>query len=249
MSHFVEKPLFWVFGASRGIGLACTKKLLTLGYRVKGLGRTKPSLEDPCFDFEPLDLLKTKEIEPFLRKKKEELSKLEGVLLNAGLPLLGNVEEYSYQSIEKVFLVNLLAPILLVKGILPFLKKQKKAHIIAILSEAALAAKKKGSVYTASKMGLKGFLQSMQEETKNSSVNINLIYPGVVKTSFFEETFYAPEETSLEAKEIAELLPIIVSQKIGSYIPEISLFPKKGRVFFKKKERPFVDTLLQKEDL
>ncbi len=246
MSHSIEKrPSFWVFGASKGIGLFCSKKLLKLGYEVVGFSRTKPSCIDPFFHWERVDLFQTKELESFLKKQLQIHAHPMGLILNAGRGILGNIEEYSYENIEKTLSLNLLVPILVVKMLLPILKKQERAHIIGIISEAGLIARKRGSVYCSSKFGLKGFLEAMQEETKNSSLHINLIYPGICKTSFFDFLDFMPEGNCLDPEEVAELLPWILSQRPGSFIPAVQLFPKKGRLI--RKERASVDVLASNE--
>ncbi len=214
-----------ITGASRGIGKATSDLLLEEGHEVWGIARTIESTH-PRFHPHEIDL---SDLE-FLPKKLSLFTHVDTIICNVGKGLFGNLEELSFSQIRSILDLNFLSHAYLIKELLPHLKKQARADIIFIGSEAGLAGKRKGSIYCASKFAIRGFAQSLREECSTSSVRVSLIQPGVVRTSFFDPLSFAPGDDSTHAilpTDIAEIIRTILEMRPETVLNEIILSPKK----------------------
>lgn len=215
-----------ITGASSGIGLAITKKLLAAEHEVWGISRNPQKREHERFhpyalDLSDLDALPD-QLEPFLD--------VNAVVCNVGRGQFGNLEEFSYEQIRSLMDLNFLSHVFLIKKLLPHLKKQERSDIIFIGSEASLAGKQKGSIYCASKFALRGFAQSLREECSRSSVHVSMVQPGMVRTPFYDTLGFQPGEDETQAilpEDIAEMVELILKMRTGTVCDEIVLNPMK----------------------
>ena len=118
---------------------------------------------------------------------------------------------------------------------LPHFKTKNRGDVIFIGSEAALEGGKKGSLYCATKFGLRGFSQSIRQESANKNIRVTLINPGMVRTSFFDDLNFQPgddEENAIEPTDIADIIINILSMRSGTVVDEINLTPQKKVISF-----------------
>ena len=66
--------------------------------------------------------------------------------------------------------------------------------MVLIGSEAALAGGARGAVYSATKFALRGFCQSLRQESAAAGIRVTLINPGMVRTDFFDQLDFEPGE-------------------------------------------------------
>ncbi|MEM1283733.1 MAG: SDR family oxidoreductase, partial [Chlamydiota bacterium] len=183
-----------VTGASRGIGSAITDRLTKSGCKVVGIARSfnESHKELPRFTPYSLDLSVVDNLPESLKSLAKKHSGVDTLICNAGQGLFGNLEELSYEQIQQLMNINFLSHVYLVKAFLPQMKQAKKGNIILIGSEAALAGRRQGSIYCASKFALRGFTQALREECASSGIRVTLINPGMVQTSFFDDLHFSP---------------------------------------------------------
>ncbi|MCB1106895.1 MAG: SDR family oxidoreductase [Chlamydiia bacterium] len=221
-----------ITGASRGIGKATSDRLLKSGHEVWGIARTDAIESHPRFHPHSIDLSKVET----LPNKLSPFTGVDTVICNVGKGHFGNLEELSYSQIHSLIDLNFFSHVYLIKELLPHLKKKPQADIIFIGSEAALAGKRKGSIYCASKFALRGFAQSLREECSTSSVRVSLIQPGMVRTPFYDPLSFTPGEDPSHAilpEDIAEMVDMILKMRHETVFDEVILSPKK-RVVQKK---------------
>ena len=166
-----------VTGCSTGFGFALTKFYLEKGYKVFGISRTKPEIEDENFTFKSFNLANTSEIKSELSEFIINIKKLDIVYLNAGI--LGEIKsaiELSTDELKEVYELNVYAN----KELLDILATIEVNTIIGISSGAA----KNGSVgwagYSLSKAGLNMLLNLYAKEMP--STKLLAVAPGVIKT-------------------------------------------------------------------
>ncbi len=221
----------FITGASSGIGYAIATKLLENNEQVVGASRRDPKREDPNYSHFPLDLNAS-----FDEKKiAKQFFDIDALILSAGMAHFGFLEQLSAKKMEELLRVNFLSQALLIKGFLPMLKK-KKSDLILIGSECALAGKKRASIYAASKFAFRGFMQSLQDECEKSSVRISILQPGLVKTPFYSEEAFLPDENSLNPEDIAEMVTWILQHPERVHLPEMVVAPKKSNVIWAEKK-------------
>lgn len=231
-----------VSGASRGIGLAISQSLLQMGYHVVGLARnfsSCPLNQSSSFTSYEVDLSKVAQLPKFFKQLSKEHSDTQTIICNAGQGLFGHLEQYSCDSIRSTMDLNFLSHAYLAREFLPLLKKKEQAFLIMIGSEAALAGKKRGSIYCASKFALRGFAQALREECASSSVQVSLIHPGMTKTDFFQDLDFSPGSSPLEhltSEDVSQTVCNILESRPGCLYEEISISPQK-KVFKPQKKK------------
>ena len=214
-----------VTGASGGIGLALSKRLLALGFSVTGISRSidQTTLDHPNFKALRCDLSDEKQT-----LKLAEVLKKENIfiLINcAGFGKFAPHEELSLKTISQMSFLNLTAPMLLTNATLRSLKKNG-GYLININSIEALRASKFAGVYSATKAGLKAFSDSLFEETRKSDLSITNINPDMTQSGFYDELHFDVSENENEkllATDIADALEHILSMRKGAVVTDYTV--------------------------
>jgi NADP-dependent 3-hydroxy acid dehydrogenase YdfG len=139
--------VWYVTGASQGLGLILVKKLLNSGYRVAATSRDALALNQAVglIDKErflslTVDLINQDSIDESIKQTLTAFGRIDVVVNNAGYGMTGTVEEIAEQEIRNIFNVNVLATINVVKGILPIMRSQKSGYIEIPLTITRLPA-------------------------------------------------------------------------------------------------------------
>ena len=226
-----------VTGSSDGIGRSITLSLLNSGAKVIGLARdhSKFNPETKNYIKYKTDFSNEGILLNTIAKIIKDHKDLDCLVSNAGFGKFGTLETFSTKEINDFIFTNLTSHMILTNKILPHLKKIRKGNIIFIGSESALKGGKNGSLYSAAKFGLRGFSQSIREESCSKNIHVSLINPGMVRTSFFNNLDFMPGEdksNAIEPDDIGKIIIDILSTRNGSVIEEINLSPLKKVIKF-----------------
>ena len=226
-----------VTGSSDGIGRSITLSLLNSGAKVIGLARNhlKFNPETKNYIKYKTDFSNEEILLDTIAKIIKDHKDLDCLVSNAGFGKFGTLETFSTKEINDFIFTNLTSHMILTNKILPHLKKIRKGNIIFIGSESALKGGKNGSLYSAAKFGLRGFSQSIREESCSKNIHVSLINPGMVRTSFFNNLDFMPGEdksNAIEPDDIGKIIIDILSTRNGSVIEEINLSPLKKVIKF-----------------
>ena len=226
-----------VTGSSNGIGRSITLSLLKSGAKVIGLARdhSKFNPETKNYIKYKTDFSNEEILLNTITKIIKDHKDLDCLVSNAGFGKFGTLETFSTKEINNFIFTNLTSHMILTNKILPHLKKIRKGNIIFIGSESALKGGKNGSLYSAAKFGLRGFSQSIREESCSKNIHVSLINPGMVRTSFFNNLDFMPGEdksNAIEPDDIGKIIIDILSTRNGSVIEEINLSPLKKVIKF-----------------
>ena len=230
-----------VTGSSSGIGRATATRLLEAGFTVIGLARHHNQSEishdryHPCTaDFS--DIEKLDKIAADISKDHPEISVL---VCNAGFGDFRHLENFSYKQIQEFLNVNLVAHIVLCRHVVSGMKKLGQGDIVIVGSEAALIGKRKATLYSAAKFGMRGFAQSLRDEVGSSGLRVCLINPGMVRSAFFNDLDFEPgnsPENAIEPEDIAKVIVETVGARKGTVIDEINLSPASKVIHFKTRK-------------
>jgi short-subunit dehydrogenase len=125
---------------------------------------------------------------------------------NAGVEYPFEVTRQSTDQIEQTLDVNLAAPILLARRMLPAMVARKRGCMVFVASLSGKAATPYNSVYSASKFGLVGFVHSVRFELQGSGVHLGLVCPGFVKEAGMFAVAEMPAPALMPAVPIAKVV-------------------------------------------
>ncbi|XP_034044018.1 retinol dehydrogenase 8-like [Thalassophryne amazonica] len=103
---------------------------------------------------------------------------------NAGIGLVGPVESIPIEEMKKVFETNFFGVIRMIKEVMPDMKKRRAGHIIVISSVMGLQGVVFNDVYSASKFAMEGFCESLAVQLFKFNITLSMIEPGPVHTEF-----------------------------------------------------------------
>lgn len=181
-----SKKAALVTGATKGIGLALTKKLLQEGWVVYGTGRDEKSLNDIQKDYShfiPIhaDFSQNADIKNVAKIIQDNHYPLMLCVQNAGMKSPPrSLDHYDCESIDEVFNVNLLAPMKLTALLTKLMPEESR--LLYITSRAATLRLKESITYCASKAGLNEMAAILREELEDKKIGVGCIIPGEVDT-------------------------------------------------------------------
>ena len=227
-------------GAGGGIGRSIAALLLSSDWRIVGVGRdpARSGFSQKEFSQATIDLSDLEHLPEQLRLLASEHKDIDSVVCAAGVGRFGSLEEFSYQQIRELIDINLTSQLYVVRAFLPLLKRRGRGDVVLIGSEAALAGGARGAVYSATKFALRGFCQSLRQESAAAGIRVTLINPGMVRTEFFDQLDFEPGEDLAHAiapEDIAVAVKMVLSARAETVFDEINLSPLKKVVRRKHK--------------
>jgi NAD(P)-dependent dehydrogenase (short-subunit alcohol dehydrogenase family) len=174
-----------VTGASSGIGLATAQALLKAGYRVFGTSR-KPVASPQGITMLICDVTDEASVQALIAEVVQQAGRIDLVVNNAGIGLLGGAEESSIAQAQRVFDVNVFGVARVVNAVLPVMRKQKSGRIVNMSSILGLIPSPFNAFYSSTKHAIEGYTESLDHEIRSFGIRAVLVEPGVTRTSFEE---------------------------------------------------------------
>jgi len=188
----IDKKVWFITGASKGLGMELTKLLLTTGNKVAATSRTieefKKNITAHQENFLPLqvDLTSDESVKDAVKKAVERFGRLDVVVNNAGYSLVGSMEEITDQEFRQTIDVNLFGTVNVIRAVMPYLREQKSGHIINISSNAGYVGFANASSYNAAKFAVIGLSEALALETKPFGLQVTVVAPGQFRTNFMD---------------------------------------------------------------
>lgn len=200
--------VWYITGASQGLGLTLVKKLLAQGYRVaatsrdaRTLGQAVGLIDRERFLALAVDLNNPDCIDESIQQTLAAFGRLDVVVNNAGYGMAGTVEEIAEQEIRNIFNVNVLATINVVKSVLPVMRRQKSGYIINIGSVAGFVGAPGWSIYSATKAAVAAFSEVIALDVKEFGIKITVAEPSGFLTGFLTKNSLALTDSKIEGYE------------------------------------------------
>lgn len=220
-----------VTGAGDGIGRQAALSYAEQGASVILLGKTVAKLEAvydeiihnqwPTPAIIPLDLKGATEQHyiDMADTIEQEYQRLDGLLHNAGiLTVLSPFEQVEQDSFDDVMQVNVKAPFLITKALLPLMKQTKNSSIIFTSSGVGKKGRAYWGPYAISKFATEGMMQTLSDELENTTVRVNSINPGATRTQMRSRAYPGEDATLLKtpAQIIAPWLYLMADESVGT---------------------------------
>jgi NAD(P)-dependent dehydrogenase (short-subunit alcohol dehydrogenase family) len=224
-----------VTGGARGLGVAIGEALAEVGAIVILADIRMDLAEQAAKNLQAkgmeaialsLDITNEQQIESAIQKILDQHGKVDILVNNAGTDVTLPVEELSIEDWDRVMNVNLRAPFVLSKFILPLMKQQGSGHIVNIASTAAKRAWANASAYHASKWGLMGLSHTLHVEGRPHGVKVTAVVAGGMRTPFLLDRFPDIDPAVLQdPKNVADTVRYVLMQPSETVIPEVMVIP------------------------
>lgn len=224
-----------VTGAGRGIGKAVALMLGQAGCRVILTARTTEQLETVRGEIKAgggdalaisADLTRDEEIVRLIEECQSRGS-VDILINNAGWGKRAPVVKGSVEDWDRTFRLNLRAPMILAKGLLPAMIAKGKGAIINIGSVSGKSGEASGAAYSASKFGLIGFTQSLYEEVREHGIKVSVILPGFVDTPLIPPNRQLDRGKMIQADDIAQAVHYVLTSPDTCCPVEITVRPQR----------------------
>ena len=188
----IKNTVWWITGASSGIGMGMAIFVLKNGGKVILSSRNEQKLKEVISSVDisendflilPLDLEKMDNIELLVNKVIQKFNRIDFLINNGGISQRSLVAETSIEVDRRIMETNFFGAVALSKAVLPIMIKQHSGHICAVSSIVGKFGFPLRSAYSASKHALHGFFESLRAENYNNNIKVSIIIPGRINTS------------------------------------------------------------------
>jgi NADP-dependent 3-hydroxy acid dehydrogenase YdfG len=243
MVQTLDGKVVAITGASSGIGEAVALACAAAGATVSLAARRSHRLDALVERIEGeggkavamvADVSEEEQAQRFVAGTHEEFGRLDVLVNNAGVMLLGPVVGAPTEEWRRMIAVNVFGVLYCTHAALPLMLEQKSGHIVNISSVAGRVASAGAGVYNLTKFGVGAFSESLRQEVTAAGVRVTLIEPGAVATELVEqnrEEIQAvirerfADTTRLEAQDIAAGVLYAISQPENVSVNELLIRP------------------------
>jgi short-subunit dehydrogenase len=179
-----------VTGASRGIGQEIARSLAEAGYNLVLAGRSGPEIEALAGELRraghsavavPTDLTDSHSLVALAHAAERALGHVDVLVNNAGGDPQREFDEMSWEQNEKIFRLNVLAPMELTHALIGGMLERRKGHIVNISSIAGRVGFPYTEAYAAAKDGLIGFTRVLRNDYRERGVSASVVVLGAIR--------------------------------------------------------------------
>lgn len=206
----MKNKLAIVTGASSGVGLEIASEFLESGAHVVVCARRQELLEQKFEAYDKaiirkLDVTSEKEIAGLVYEIIRDYERIDVLVNNAAVLHSGMVEEIDVSQWRESYQVNVEAPFIFCKYVLPHMKERDYGRIINMSSGGAVNCAPEYSLYSSTKAALNAFSRSLSRELEGTNVIVNMMSPGPCRTEMFPDSPLDPKLAVPTAKMLAQL--------------------------------------------
>ncbi len=188
----IDKKVWFITGAGRGMGTNIAKAALNAGYAVVATGRNTDAVKSALGETDDLlvvtlDITSPVDAENAVKAAIERFGKIDVLVNNAATAQMGFFEEITPEQTSRQIETNVIGPMNVTRAVLPEMRKARSGHIITISSRAGLVGMEFASVYAASKFGVEGWMESLRFEVEPFGIKTTVVEPGFFRTELLEK--------------------------------------------------------------
>ena len=202
-STATHAPVALLTGAAGGIGRATAWGLAHAGYRLALTGRGA-SVEKLATEISVAELSREDEVKSLVQATLRQYGRVDALINNAGTHIykgkggIFGIEELSLAQWNEIIAINLTAPFLLSRELLPTMRAQQYGRIVNVISRTARTfVPGVGADYVATKAGLQGFTRTLAGENAKHGITANCVAPGRISTELADRVDDAVMQAAL----------------------------------------------------
>ncbi len=232
---FEDKTVI-ITGGSEGVGRETARKFADVGANLMLVARSKKNLDEVAEELRgktrvevfAMDVSDAEACANLFKKTEFEFGHIDILVNNAGYTARGLVEAITANDLGRIIDVNLRAPIMLSRLVLPHLRDAGGGAIINVASLAGRTPVPGSAAYSASKFGLRAFTFALAEELRGSGIKVAAVSPGAIDTGFITSDIDSVSNLTLSqpistAAEVAQaILDLCSNQRREQSIPAMS---------------------------
>lgn len=187
-----DNKVWFITGASRGLGLDIAQKALEAGHSVVATGRNADRVLHAIGAHDnlltvALDITDPDAASTAARATIDRFARIDVLVNNAGNFYAGYFEEVSDAQVRAQMETNFFGPLNVTRAVLPIMRKQRSGQVITVTSTAALVGGSFSSAYAASKFALEGWVESLRGDVAPYGIEVMSVVPGYFRTEFLVE--------------------------------------------------------------
>jgi NAD(P)-dependent dehydrogenase (short-subunit alcohol dehydrogenase family) len=182
--------VWFITGASRGLGAAIVREALARGHSVTATARN-PKTVRRAVGTSPLltakvDVTDERQIREAVDATIARFGRIDVLVNNAGFGLIAAVEEASDAAALAIFNVNVFGVLNTLRAVLPTLRAQRSGHVINISSIGGFTGYAGWGLYNATKFALEGLSEGLHGDLAPLGVKVTIVEPGGFRTDFLD---------------------------------------------------------------
>ncbi|MFF8837438.1 oxidoreductase [Streptomyces sp. NPDC015130] len=195
--------VWFVTGASRGLGAKITQEALGRGHSVIATARDAAAVRRAYPDSPErllavsADVTEPGQLAAAVEAGLAAFGRIDVVVNNAGYGLVGAVEEVSDKAARALFDVNVFGVLNTLRATLPTLRAQRSGHVLNIGSVGGFATAPGVGLYGASKFALEGISEALHGELAPLGIHVTIVEPGGFRTDFLHSSSIQVEPASI----------------------------------------------------
>ncbi|WP_052452360.1 SDR family NAD(P)-dependent oxidoreductase [Noviherbaspirillum autotrophicum] len=213
MAFELKNSVAVVTGAAHGIGAALAHELGRRGCHVALADRDAQQLAHTAQSVRalgvrvsehPLDIADAAAVAALPASVLAQHGRVNLLINNAGVALMGNVEQLALEEIEWLMDINFWGVVRTTKAFLPLLRREAQSHLVNLSSVFGLVAPAGQGPYCASKFAVRGFTDALRHELAGSALTVSVVHPGGIKTRIAHRARRTAQFSDSEAQQLAD---------------------------------------------
>jgi NAD(P)-dependent dehydrogenase (short-subunit alcohol dehydrogenase family) len=185
------KRVWFITGASRGLGALIAKAALADGNAVVAAGRNAAAIverlgDSPALLPVALDVTDEAQAKAAVRAAVETFGRVDVLVNNAGFGLLGAIEESSDADVRRMYDTNVFGLLNVTRAVLPVMRSQRAGHVINMSSIGGYRSSAGFGAYCSTKFAVEGLTEALRAELKPLGIHATVVEPGYFRTDFLD---------------------------------------------------------------
>jgi NAD(P)-dependent dehydrogenase (short-subunit alcohol dehydrogenase family) len=185
------KRVWFITGASRGLGALIAKAALADGNAVVAAGRHVAAIverlgDSPALLPVALDVTDEAQAKAAVQAAVEQFGRIDVLVNNAGFGLLGAIEESSDADVRRMYDTNVFGLLNITRAVLPVMRSQRAGHVINMSSIGGYRSSAGFGAYCSTKFAVEGLTESLRAELKPLGIHATVVEPGYFRTDFLD---------------------------------------------------------------